>query len=544
MALKDELALVSQYRNAYVLAFSAAMGSVFYGWDIGLIGGVLSLASFQEYFGLDKASASVKADLSGNIVSVLQGGCFFGALAMGYFSGRFGRKPCLIASGIIYLIGSLIQSIVGLGSSQKVGLRVLYCSRFVGGVGVGMVSALVPAYISECTPGAIRGRCTGMIQLANNIGIMLSFWVNYSASKDIPRGEIQWRVPFIVQMVPGVLFTIAILFQPESPRWLVEHRQYDRAARTLAFVARKSVEDESVQETLDEIKSDFEGKQKLPLQSQFLLMGESRSTALRCFIPSLVMFFQQWTGTNAINYFSPQIFASLGISGTTSGLFATGIYGVVKVVAVATVLVFAVEGIGRKRCLIIGGIGQAATMLWIGGYSAIHTSGAVVPASYVSIVAVYLYAVAYCVGFGPLPWVVAGEVAPNHLRTVALSLAIGVNWLFSFTISKLTPIMLNEITYGTFLLFGLCCVIMTIWAYAFLPETSGYALEDIKYLFEKDVILRALQDAPGGTIFLQGKRAVPLEERVAQDARRSLYIDDSEAIRKSPEEEITVEPRI
>ncbi|KAK0236086.1 general substrate transporter [Armillaria nabsnona] len=543
MAWKDELAVISQYRNAYVLALSGAMGSIFYGWDIGLIGGVLSLASFQEYFGLDKASASVKADLSGNIVSVLQGGCFFGALAMGYFSGRFGRKPCLIASGIIYLIGSLIQSIVGLGSSQKIGLRVLYFSRFVGGVGVGMVSALVPAYISECTPRAIRGRCTGMIQLANNIGIMLSFWVNYSASKDIPHGEMQWRVPFIVQMVPGVLFTIAMLFQPESPRWLVEHQQYDRAARTLAFVARTSVDDETVQATLEEIKSDFEGKQKLPLLSQFALMGESRSIALRCFIPSLVMFFQQWTGTNAINYFSPQIFASLGITGTTSGLFATGIYGVVKVVAVATVLAFAVEGIGRKRCLIIGGLGQAATMLWIGGYTAIHTSGTVVPASYVSIVAVYLYAVAYCIGFGPLPWVVAGEVAPNHLRTVALSLAIGVNWLFSFTISKLTPIMLNEITYGTFLLFGLCCVIMSIWAYVFLPETSGYALEDIKYLFEKDVIIRSLQDAPGGSFFLRGKRAVPVEELIAQDARHSLYIEDGDVLRKSPEDEITVEPR-
>ncbi|KAK0446276.1 general substrate transporter [Armillaria borealis] len=530
MAWKDELAVISRYRNAYVLALSGAMGSIFYGWDIGLIGGVLSLASFQEYFGLDKASASVKADLSGNIVSVLQGGCFFGALAMGYFSGRFGRKPCLIASGIIYLIGSLIQSIVGLGSSQKISLRVLYFSRFVGGVGVGMVSALVPAYISECTPRAIRGR----------------FWVNYSASKDIPHGEMQWRVPFIVQMVPGVLFTIAMLFQPESPRWLVEHQQYDRAARTLAFVARTSVEDETVQATLAEIKSDFEGKQKLPLLNQFVLMGESRSIALRCFIPSLVMFFQQWTGTNAINYFSPQIFASLGISGTTSGLFATGTSTTCTgccVVAVAIVLAFAVEGMGRKRCLIIGGIGQAATMLWIGGYSAIHTSGTVVPASYVSIVAVYLYAVAYCIGFGPLPWVVAGEVAPNHLRTVALSLAISVNWLFSFTISKLTPIMLNEITYGTFLLFGLCCVIMTIWAYVFLPETSGYALEDIKYLFEKDVILRSLQDAPGGTVFLRGKRAVPVEELIAQDAHRSLYIDDGDVLRKSPEDEITVEPR-
>ncbi|GLB40275.1 putative major facilitator superfamily, sugar transporter (TC 2.A.1.1) family protein [Lyophyllum shimeji] len=510
--MSRHLAEFSKHRNAYFLALSAAMGSIFYGWDIGLIGGVLALPSFQHYFGVNKMNASQRADLNGNIVSVLQAGCFFGALSTGYFSSRFGRKPSLLASGVIFLIGSLIQCIVGLGSSEKVGLRVLYFSRFLGGWGVGMVSALVPSYVSECTPRSIRGRCTGLIQFANNIGIMLSFWVNYSSSKDIEPGEMQWRIPFIVQMIPGFFFVLAMSLQPESPRWLVERGKVDEAAKALAFVGRTSVDDEDVVRTVEEIKADFAGKEDPPLLKQLLLMGESRTIALRCFIPSLVMFFQQWTGTNAINYFSPQIFAGLGISGTTSGLFATGIYGVVKVVAVGLVLLFAVESLGRKKCLIIGGLGQGAMMLWIGGYSGINKSGKVVPASYVSIIAVYLYAVFYCVGWGPLPWVVAGEVAPNHLRTAALSIAIGVNWLFSFTISKLTPIMLNNITYGTFLLFGFCCLIMTVWAYFFLPETKGYALEDIKYLFEKDMILRSLNDAPCGRLFVGSRRATPVLE--------------------------------
>jgi hypothetical protein len=104
-------------------------------------------------------------------------------------------------------------------------------------------------------------------------------------------------------------------------------------------------------------------------------------------------------------------------------------------------------------------------------------------------------------------WVIASEVAPNHLRPASLSVAIGVNWLFSFTISKLTPILLDRIKYGTFLLFGSCCLIMAAWSYVCLPETSGYALEDIKYLFERDVIIRSLQDAPGGKLFLRGRRA-------------------------------------
>ncbi|KAJ7288041.1 general substrate transporter [Mycena rebaudengoi] len=519
MTVHSQLDDLKRYRNAYFLALSAAMGSVFYGYDIGLIGGVLALGSFQRYFGIDKMSAGEKAALNGNIVAILQGGCFFGALGTGYFSGRFGRKPCLLASGVIYIIGSALQVIVGLGTSKERALSLLYFSRFLGGIGVGMVSALVPSYVSECTPRAIRGRCTGMVQLANNVGIMLSYWVNYSASKDIAPTDKQWRIPFAMQIIPGVLFMILMPFQPESPRYSVEHREYERAAQTLAYVARTTPDDPAVRETIDEIKRDFEGKDRLSVFQQIMRMGESRAIALRCFIPSLVMFGQQWTGTNAINYFSPQIFANLGISGTTAGLFATGVYGVVKVIAVSLVLAFAVEGLGRKKCLIIGGLGQGVMMMWIGGYSGIHPSAHVVPASYVSILAVYLYAVFYCVGWGPLPWVVASEVAPNHLRTGAMSIAIGVNWLFSFTISKLTPIMLNEIKYGTFLLFGFCCLVMAFWAWLCLPETAGYALEDIGLLFEKDVILRSLQDAPGGRLFIGKRRATPVEKlRAIADA--------------------------
>ena len=336
----------------------------------------------------------------------------------------------------------------------------------------------------------------------------------------------QWRLPLIVQLVPGVIFIVLMSFQPESPRWLVEHGHFDRAARSLARASGMRPDDESVLLTVEEIKADFEGKEKTPLLKQLVMMGESRTTALRCFIPSLVMFWQQATGTNAINYFSPTIFANLGVSGTTSGLLATGVYGVVKTVSVALVLAFAVEGLGRKRCLIIGGIGQGLMMLWIGGFSGVHPAATVVPASYVSLVAVYLYAVFYCVGWGPLPWVVAAEVAPNHVRAAALSVAIGVNWLFSFTVSKLTPIMLNRITYGTYLVFGVFCLLMASWTYFFLPETKGYALEDIRYLFESEPVVRAIQDAPGGKFFLGSKRAVPVAELKA--AAEGISVSDEE----------------
>jgi hypothetical protein len=323
-----------------------------------------------------------------------------------------------------------------------------------------------------------------------------------------------------------------MLPQPESPRWLVEQERYDEAAATLAYVVRTSVDDKAVLVTLDEIKADYIGKQRTSLLTQFRMMGESRGTLLRCVVPSIITFFQRWTGADTANYFSPQVFAAVGISGTSAGLFATGIYGLVKVIAVGLALAFAVESWGRKMCLIVGALGQGLAMLWIGVFGAVHPQITIVPASYVSIVAVYLYGVFFCLGWGPLPWIVASEIAPNHLRSLTLTFAIGVNWFLSFTISRITPLMLEAMKYGTFLLFGVCCMIMAAWAYFFLPETKGYALEDIKYLFEKDVMVRSLQDAPGGRVFLGGRRAMPVEEmRKAADVH-----DLSEVAQKGDEE--------
>lgn len=512
MTWRKEVREAIQHRNAYFLAYSATAGYVCFGWDIGLIGGVLALPSFTHYFGIDQESPDARATLSGNIVSVLTAGGFVGALAASWLASRFGRKPPLLASAVIYLIGSTVQSIVGVGSTPAVGLKVLYFGRFLGGIGIGLMSALVPTYVSECAPKAIRGRCTGGIEVSVGLGNMLSFWVNYGAALHIPYGQMQWRTPIIVQIIPGLLFLFFMLFQPESPRWLVERGRYQEAENALAYIFRKDVNDDTVQLTLSEIRAEFVGKHKLSIITQFRKMGESRSIVLRCLIPSIATFFQQWTGTNAVNYYTPLIFAGLGISSTDTSLFATGVYGVVKFVVTCLVLAFIIERWGRKRTLIYGGLAQAVAMLWIGGYTAVHTEPSVVPATYVSIVAVYLYGIAFGLGWGFTPLILGSEVAPGHLRSAVMSIAVGVTWLFTYVIAQITPIMLAHITYGTYLVFGLASIVMAVWAYVCIPETTGYPLEDIRFLFEKDIIVRSLQDAPGGRVFLGNRRAVPIEE--------------------------------
>lgn len=316
----------------------------------------------------------------------------------------------------------------------------------------------------------------------------------------------------ILQMLPGVLFVFLMLFHPESPRWLVEQGRYGDAGHALAYIVRKDVDDEAVQLTLSAIQADFIGRRRLSLVAQLKKTAESRQIALRCIIPSLATFFQQWTGTNAVNYYAPLVFAQLGMSSTTSALLATGVYGVVKFCVTCLAITFLIDSAGRKRTLVFGGLVQAATMFWLTGYVGVHPEPTVVPATYVSILAVYVFGAAFTAGWGCSALPLGAEVAPGHLRGVVMAIAVGVTWLFTYVIAQATPAMLAHIGAGTYAVFGAASVLMALWVYVCIPETKGCALEDIQYLFQQDVIVRALEDSPGGRMFLCGRQAIPIGE--------------------------------
>jgi len=195
-----------------------------------------------------------------------------------------------------------------------------------------------------------------------------------------------------------------------------------------------------------------------------------------------------------MNYYSPKIFQSLGLKGSSANLLGTGIYGIVKVVMTALVLALGVEQLGRKSLLIWGGIGQALCMLFIGSYLKIHTDGSVIATSYVAIVAIYLYVTFYSFGWSVAPWPVMSESQPNHLRSLTMSIGLMSNWLFNFTISKITPILLEDITYGTYFLFAGTTLLGVLWTIFFLPETGGYAIEEIGDLFQGSLVTRSLAD--------------------------------------------------
>ncbi|KAM0722637.1 hypothetical protein Q7P37_002078 [Cladosporium fusiforme] len=484
-----------KYRRAYFLTAVASFGGMLFGWDTGLIGGVLTMDSFNNSFGLDKESPE-HASIEGNIVSVLQAGCFFGAMSSFYLGDKLGRKRSLLLADIIFIIGSIVQTTCAMGAGND--MAQLYVGRVIGGFGVGLTSAIVPTYIGENANKEIRGRCIGCMQLFNVTGICLSFFVNYGTNQNMSSDNpAQWRLPFALQILPGAILLVGLCFTNESPRWLVEKNRVEEARRALATVRSKPINDPEVEQELDDIVKDFRGHEKLPLVQQVRMTFNNAKTLYTFSMAVILMFWQQWTGTNSINYYAPQIFKSVGLSGGSAGLFATGIYGIVKIVVTAIGLMVATEQLGRKWSLIIGGAGQAFAMFYIGINQAVHpvVEGQDLNGnSTFAIVCVYLFVVFYSFGWGPIPFVLSAECAPNHVRSLTMAAALMTQWLFNFVIAKLTPIMLARITYGTFLVFGCACLTMVVYAIFCIPETKGVPLESIGMLFEGNIIAGATRD--------------------------------------------------
>ena len=481
---------IRRYRKAYILTAVTSFGGMLFGWDTGMIGGILTLPAFQKSFALDKTSKDF-SNLQGNIVSVLQAGCFFGAMSSFFISEKSGRRTALFIADAIFIIGSILQVCSGLKTTS---LSLLYVGRVVGGFGVGLISAVVPSYIGENVNKEVRGRCIGTMQLFNVTGIMLSYFVNYGISSHKSLGALQWRIPFTLQMLPGVLLFIGLLFQNESPRWLVEQNNIPKAQRALSRVRAKPENDPILLQELQEIIEDFRMHQRLSFVQQFRIVASSKPIFYQFSMAIILMFCQQWTGTNSINYYSPQIFESIGLTSTSAGLFATGIYGVVKVVCTALGLAFATEQLGRKWSLLIGGAGQAFAMNYIGIQGAVVPHAGLTGSSYFAIVCVYLFVVFYSFGWGPIPFVLSAECAPNHVRSLILAAALMTQWLFNFVIAKLTPIMLADITYGTYLLFGSCCVLMVVYTVFCVPETKNVPLESVHLLFQGGIVRGATRD--------------------------------------------------
>ncbi|KAI1321977.1 MFS sugar transporter-like protein [Xylariaceae sp. FL0255] len=462
--------------RVYLLACSACFGAASFGWDSGVIGGVIKLTPFIQDYNLGATSSLASANLQANIVSVLQAGCFFGALAAFPLADIMGRKWTLILASLFTLVGVMLQA----SATGHVGI--LYAGRVITGVGVGGSSVVNPIYVSENSPRAIRGLLTGMYQLFIVTGSLIAFWTNYGASLHL-QGRSQYVIPLALQGIPALLLFSLMLICNESPRYLARKDRWEESRAVLKKLRQLPDEHPYLQEEFQEIAEQLEAERQLmgdatfwTLQKEMWLVKSNRN---RAFLSIALMVFQQLTGTN-----------DLGITGTSNSLLGTGVYGIVKVVSCSIFLLFMTDSLGRRRSLMISATGQAFCMLYIGIYIRVDppkTGESIPVAGYFALA--FIFIAFFQFGWGPACWTLVSEIPTARLRPLNVALAGATQWLFNFVVSRTLPIMLDtlgEDGYGTYFLYGSFSVVMFFFVYFFIPETKGVSLEHMGELFGEE----------------------------------------------------------
>ncbi|KAE8406241.1 hypothetical protein BDV37DRAFT_292457 [Aspergillus pseudonomiae] len=475
-----------QFRNSatpqchdFLISLSACGASMLFGFDMGVIGGVLTMNSFKEQYGLIGREDTVLANLESNIVSVIQAGSFLGALVSTYVANAIGRRLSLILSALILFVGVAMQA----GASGIIGVL------FIGGLSIGIASSVCPIYIAENAPRGIRGLLTGFYQLTLVFGLTLAFWINYGCERHL-TGKEQFIIPLSLQAFPAMILLVGMFFANESPRYLAM-KWPERASRVLATLRGLPEDHPYVMEELNNLRLQLEEESQHSVSSMWSLLRESfsrKSYRRRSILCITLMMWSNMTGTNAMTYYSPTIFASVGLSSSSVGLFATGIYGIVKFIACGIFIVFVSDTLGRRRSLLWTGIVQGIMLFYVGFYvrfDTISENAPITPQGYIALIAIYLFAAVYQFGWGPV------EIPPARLRALNMGMATASQWFFNFVVAKSTPTMfatLGKNGYGAYFVYGSFCFVMVIYTWFFVPETKGLSLEFMDELFERDTV--------------------------------------------------------
>ncbi|CAN0896848.1 Probable polyol transporter 4 [Linum grandiflorum] len=448
----------------YVLACAvfASLNSVLLGYDVGVMSGAIIF--IQE----DLKITEVQEEVLVGILSIIS---LFGSLAGGRTSDAIGRKWTMALAALVFQAGAIVMTFAP-------SFLILMVGRFLAGIGIGLGVMIAPVYIAEISPTVARGSLTSFPEIFINFGILLGYVSNYAFSG--LSVHISWRVMLAVGILPSVFIGFALFIIPESPRWLVMQNRIDEAR----LVLTKTIENEKeVEDRLGEILVAAGSGDKSEQKAVWREMLTPSPVLRRMLVTGFgIQCFQQITGTDAIVYYSPEIFKAAGIEDKSNLLAATVAVGVSKTVFIL-VAILLIDKRGRKPLLYISTIGMTCCLFSLGVVLAVLGGHGGIGIGLV-ILFVCANVAFFSVGIGPVCWVLTSEIFPLRLRAQAAALGAVGNRVCSGLVAMSFLSVSNAISVGgSFFLFSVISGLAVLFVYTLVPETKGKSLEEIELLF-------------------------------------------------------------
>ncbi|RMZ79490.1 hypothetical protein DV738_g3396, partial [Chaetothyriales sp. CBS 135597] len=479
-------------RNLYLAAFIACQTGALFGYCIGFVGGILVLPSFLHHFKLDTLPPRDIAAAQSQIVTSWLVGCVIGVPLSVPVCARFGRKACITFAAAVYVVGAVLQLL------NIDGLVLFEIGRLLNGVGVGAGTLVSPVYVSEISPPAQRGALVSSYQVAIQVFALIGFWGAYASHQAFDgASDLQWQVPVMIQLIPGVLLLLGSRFiLPESPRWLASQTRFEEVRVVLSWLRMSSeVEQEAVE--MEKV-----AQRGLELQPQVAMWRRFYAIRKRLAVGMGIMIAQNALGLNAINYYAPIIFMSAGFKSVSSSLLLTGIFGLVKLVSALSFTFLFVRLRTNKFWLLLGSLTCAISMfvlaLCIEKIDKV-AAGDSPPKGFgiTSVIMVYVFALAFGVSLGPISWNICAEIFPSFINTQACAVTTAVQWVGQIVIAAMTPFLIASIGWGTYVVFGVLSAITFFWCAFFVPETRGVPMGpamDAVFGDEVEVVAEATEE--------------------------------------------------